>query len=132
MSQMEIDVQSGDLVREGGSFRRVTGYSEIRQHAVVRCRLIRGECRYNETLGVRYFGLVFEPGTPPERVEGELSDTIVGTPGIVSVDDINLEVDGATRVGVLSFDGSMDLGDANTRIPLHDRFAISIRGEEVL
>lgn len=132
MSQFAIDTVSGELIRRNGSFVRVTGAQEVLQHVHIRLRLFRGECLYNETLGVRYFGLVFEPGTPPERVEGEISDQILGTPGVVSVDDLDLEVDTEARRGEIDWDGTLSLDDAAERIPIHDRFSVTVRGDEVL
>lgn len=132
MSQMRVDASTGDLVREGGSFVRVTGLEEVAQHVRVRLRLFAGEVITNLTLGTRYFGLIFEPGTPPERVEGEITSVIIGTPGVVSVDDIDLEVDNETRRGTVDWDGTASLDDARARIPLHDKFSVSLRGEEIL
>ena len=126
MSQFQVDATTGALVRENGSFVRVGGLEEVAQHVRVRLRLIRGEVPSNLTLGIRYEGFLLVKGTAPEAREQELSDTIAGTPGVLTVDEIASILDDATRELVVTFASTIALDDARRRIPLHDRFSISL------
>ena len=87
MSQFKLDADTGDLVRENGSFVRVTGAEEIAQHVRVKLRLIRGECFMDRTLGIRYFseeqadGAVFAKGTslPSWPSDGQHAEQVAAT-----------------------------------------------------
>jgi hypothetical protein len=126
MSQFAVDPSTGELVRENGSFVRIDGLAEVAQHVRVRVRLIRGEVPTDLSKGMRWFGLILAKGTPAETVEQEFTDTILGTPGVTSVDEITLLTDRATRAASLRFEASVSLGDAQTRIPLHDTFTLPL------
>lgn len=126
MSQLRTDPSTGELVRSGGAFGRVTGGEEIAQHVRTRTRLFRGECPFNLSLGMRYVGVILGKGTPPERVEGEFVEVAIGTPGVVSVDDLVLDTEASTRHASVDWRGTYSLGDLARRIPLHDRFTVEI------
>ena len=91
MSQFKLDADTGDLVRENGSFVRVTGAEEIAQHVRVKLRLIRGECFMDRTLGIRYFseeqadGAVFAKGTSLDDIGGEFRFAALDTPGVTAI-----------------------------------------------
>lgn len=126
MSQFQVDASTGALVRENGSFVRLGGAEEIAQHIRVRLRLIRGEVQTNTTLGMRYLGFLLDKATAPERKEGEIIDTILGTPGVLSVDTFSSELNESNRELSVTFDGTGSVDDARRRIPLHDRFTVSL------
>lgn len=123
MTQIRLDPATGEIVREAGSSQRVDGLEEVAQHVRVRHRLIRGEVPTNLTLGMRFFGLILGKQVPQEVTESEFVDSAVGTPGVVSVDDISVEI-GDDRVGVVTYSGTVELADARRRIPLHDTFTV--------
>jgi hypothetical protein len=125
VTQLRTHPDTGELVRSAGSFDRIGGADEIAQHVRTRMRLFRGEVPTNLALGMRYVGVVLGKGVPPERVEGEFVEMALGTPGVVQVDRMDLQTDDA-RHAVVDFEGTIDLGDARRRIPLHDTFTIGI------
>lgn len=124
MSQFQIDPDTGEIVRSGGKMARVSGVQEVAQHLRVRLRLFAGEVPTNLALGMRYVGVILGKGVPPERIEGEFFDMAIGTPGIVSVDRIDLDTEASDRSAVVEFSGTISLPDLRTRIPFHDRFSV--------
>jgi len=129
VSQFKVDAITGDLVRENGSFVRVTGREEIAQHSRVRLRLFRFEVPFNLALGLNYVGIVLAKGTPVGDIEGEFRVQLLDTPGIVEVDRINLSqtaLQRQRREGVIDFVAKTDEDDLAARTPLHDRITIPI------
>lgn len=123
MTQLRTDPSTGELLRTGGSFQRVDGAEEVAQHVRTRQRLFRGECPFNLSLGMRFVGLILAKGVAPERVEGEFIESALGTPGVVAIEDLTLTVSD-DRAATVTYSGTIDLGDARRRIPLHDRFTV--------
>ena len=126
MSQFQVDADTGALVRVDGSFVRIDGVEEIAQHVRVRLRLIQGEVPYNTLLGLRYLGVLLGKGTPPEVRDSEIADAVVGTPGVVTVQNVSSVLDDSTRVLTVTFSATIDVADARRRIPLHDVFSITL------
>lgn len=127
MTMFAVDADTGDRVREGGAFTRVTGETEIAQHVRVRLRLFRNEIPLNLRLGMDYFGLVLVKGTSLEEIEGEFRSQILDTPGMVSVDQLTFDqtdAQVAERELDIDFNGTISVDDLAARIPVHDRFTI--------
>lgn len=125
MSQLQINVGTRDLVREGGSFVRTTGASEIRQHVALRLGLFRGECPLAATRGMRFVGLIFEKGTSPQLIENECAETILGTPGVATLTDIEVTAPNALRHASVTWAGLTSIDDFNRRAPVHDTVALA-------
>lgn len=123
MTQLRLN-PDGSFARTNGQLTRVEGLESVRQHLQIRLRLIRGEVPTDLSRGMRYVGLMLGKGIAPERREGEVVEVALGTPGVVSVDAISLEI--ADRVATIVFDGTVSLSDARRRVPLHDRFTVEI------
>jgi hypothetical protein len=126
VTQFACDPATGELLRENGSFVRIGGTAEILQHVTVRFRLFRGECFLDVLKGMRFRGLILEKGTPPSRVEGEFTDTALGTPGVVGVSRCDVEVDRSTRHGSVAIDMLGSIDDARQRIPIHDVIVVPL------
>lgn len=123
MSQLQVNASTGELVRSGGSFQRVDGAEEIAQHVRIGHRLIRGEIPTNLQLGMRFVGFMLGKGIPPARIEGEFIDDALAKPGVVSIDEISIDV-GDDRVATVTYDATISVADARRRIPLHDTFTL--------
>lgn len=127
MSQFEIDEATNDLKRTNGAFTRVTDAIEIKQHVRLRLLLYIGECPMNTSLGMEYFaGGILDKGVSESLREAEIADQILGTPGIVSVEDVTSVLDKSTRELTITWDASGELGDLRTRIPLHDTITVPV------
>ena len=125
MSQLTIHAGTRDLVREGGTFTRVQGIPEVRQHVQIRLGLFLGECVLAATRGMRYIGLIFEKGTPAQLVENEVAETILGTPGMVALTSIDVDGPDALRLATCAWAGLASLDDYNRRVPIHDTTALA-------
>lgn len=125
MSQMQINVGTRDLVREGGTFVRTSGVNEIRQHVALRLGLFRGECPLAAQRGMRFIGLIYEKGTPPQLIENECAETILGTPGVATLADIEVTAPNALRHASVTWSGFTSIDDYNRRAPVHDTVALA-------
>ena len=127
MSQFGIDQTTNDLTRVNGAFVRVSGAEEIRQHVRVRLLLYIGECPLNITLGMEYFaGGILDKGVSDAVRENEIAEQILGTPGIVSVENVTATLDKSSRVLTVEWSATGELADLRTRIPLHDRVTVPV------
>ncbi len=127
MSQFEIDEATNDLKRTDGAMTRVTGAVEIKQHVKLRLLLYIGECPLNTSLGMEYFaGGFLDKGTPESVQEAEITEAILGTPGIVSVEDVTLVLDKSARNLKITWEATGELGDLRRRIPLHDTVTVPV------
>lgn len=119
-----VHADTGEILFEGGDMAQVEGAESIVQHVRIRCRLFRGEVFLDQTKGMRYIGLILEKHTPPSRIEGEFAETIAGTPGVVLVADVDVDVNRETRHGTITADGALEVADQLERMPFHERFTI--------
>lgn len=86
MSLFRIDLETLELVREGGSFVRTAGgIDEVLQGCVLACRLRRGEVLLDQDAGVRFDEIVFEKGSPQQLIEAEFADQLRLVPGVTRV-----------------------------------------------
>lgn len=130
MSQIQVDAATGDLIIDGGSLVRVDGVDEIAQHIRVRLRLLRGEVPERQDLGMPIFDLLIK-GPTYDLLTQTIRDTIQGTPGVVSVESVDLgDLDAATRTLPVTFDATVSLGNLAQRIPLHDTITVQLQGIE--
>jgi uncharacterized membrane protein YeiH len=129
MSQLQTDPTTGDLALEGATLTLVDGEDEIAQHARVRLRLIRGEVPARQDLGMDFFGVLLIKGASSSDIEGAVRDALLGTPGIVQVDEIEIgDIDPATRTLRVSFSALAQLSNLAERIPLHDAITVQLQG----
>lgn len=127
MSMFAIDQTTNDLVRTDGAMSRVTDGEEIKQHVALRLKLYIGECPLDTSLGMEYFaGGFLDKGTPDSVREAEFTEAILGTPGIVSVEDVTIDLDKSTRVLTVTWEATGELGDLRRRIPLHDTVTVPV------
>jgi hypothetical protein len=113
--------ETGELVRVGGSFVRVTGEEEILQAVRCRWRIIRGEVILAPSAGADWIGLLQE-GTPSQRIEQALAEEALAVPGVVAAEIGELTLDAATRRGSVEASLLADLGDQRRRVRLSDTF----------
>lgn len=124
MTVFACDPDTGELLREAGSFVRRDGREEIAQGVRIRWRLIRGEVLLDQNAGPRYVGLALAKGTPTQRIEAELTEQALARPGIVSVDSIVVTPDYATRTAVVDVAMTGSLTDLRRRVRIEDRVTL--------
>lgn len=98
----------GDITLAG---TLVEGLDAIKQHVRVRCLTIKGEWFLDADEGVPYREAVWVKNPDRVRIASAFRQVIEQTPGVRSVLQINVQVDGGTRVGTVSFRASTDAGE---------------------
>ena len=112
---LKIDT-TGDLVIENGDVVLVSGLAAIGQHVAMRLRSFKGEWFLDQGAGVPYFQEVLQKGTPPSRIRALIRQTILETEGIASVDELELDYDGATRSLTVAFKATAVDGETLTSV----------------
>lgn len=112
---LKIDT-TGDLVIENGDLVLVDGLTAIGQHVAMRLRSFKGEWFLDQTTGVPYFQEILQKGTPPSRIRALIRQTILGTEGISSVDELELDYDAATRALSVAFKATAENGETLTSV----------------
>lgn len=125
MSALQVDPDSGELVRVAGRLQRVTGPPEILQGMRVQWRTIAGECILDPTVGLPIHELGAK-GTPVQRVEQLVAEQGLRVPGVVSIDIGEPTLDTETRTLTVPFTGEGSLADLDRRVSLEAQVAIPI------
>ena len=121
MSALAIDSVNFEIVRDArGSLTRISSSEEIRQWVQTRLLLFQGEMPLVSQDGTRYIGFILEKGTPESLITAHIRDRIVGTPGVVSVDRLDLAGPDADRAITVSYDATIQDSDLNERRTLSD------------
>ena len=102
MSDLALD-SDGDLLIDDDSFILVDEDDAIVQQLTIRFKFFLGEWFLDTRLGVPYFPEVLVKNPDLSRVRGIFQQVILTTPGIASVDSLELLLDNATRVLSVSF-----------------------------
>lgn len=126
MSQLEIDPDTGELLRTNGQLTRVTGEDEVLQHTRIRLRLFREEVPLDLSLGMQFVDVIFVKGTSEAAIDGEFRSQILETPGIASVDELEINLDSATRVLSVEWSGKIDVAELRDLIPVSDALSVSV------
>jgi hypothetical protein len=98
MSDLMIDTSSParDLVFQNGDFVIVRGPAARKQRIDIALRHIQGEWYYDANAGTDYFGKILGKSRDLTR-RAELRRRILGVPGVVSVQSMQLQLDPKTR-----------------------------------
>lgn len=126
MSRFKLDPTTHLLVREGGSFVRISGAEEIRQNVEVRLRLFRGEAWLNILLGVPYFEQVLIKGADAAALESVFREAILGADGIVSITSLRLTFDPAARVLTVDYKALGTLDELADDLVVEDTLEIPL------
>lgn len=128
MSQVKVDPNTSELIRENGAFQRVSGAEEIAQHVRCRFRILKGEVYLDKEAGIDY-ELVFTKGMEVAEIAGLWRDACDGTPGIDKVIDVLPEqsaIQRANRELEFTVEAEYDLDLLVEEGPLHDKFAFVV------
>lgn len=99
---IKLNKETHDLDITDGSPTLVTGRDAIHQHLKIRLLWGKGEWFLNTDLGIPYLDRIFIRGVNEADVISIFADTAKNTPGILSVDNIILNTDFATRIASLT------------------------------
>jgi hypothetical protein len=102
--------QTGDLDLTGHRMSLVTGEAAMEQQLKIRFRFVDGTWFLNEAEGLPYLEDILIKSPDLLLVESIFREAIESTPGITTVNTINVTVD-ATRKLTLTFSATMDTGE---------------------
>lgn len=91
----DLDIQNGQLVLVGDLF--ATQQREIKEHIEQRLRTFFGEWFLDTTLGIPYLEEVFTKPVDVSFIESLFIQEILETPGVVRIQDFNMDLDKETR-----------------------------------
>lgn len=107
MSDFKINAQTGDLELVDGDAVLITGIDAIAQDLTRRLRTFKGEWFADpEGVGVPYLQEVLGKGRTLAAVRQVFRDQILGTPGVLSIETMDLDFDEPTRVLTVTFQGT--------------------------
>lgn len=101
MTDLKIDLTTGDLAIENGELVDVEDAEAIRQHVVFRLRTALGETPYGRNIGTPWLQIIFKDGTSTESIRFILEQRVATTPGVTSAEVDPLELDAQTRAATV-------------------------------
>lgn len=111
----------GDLSIDGGQLEILPiGIDAMAQNLRTRLQFFKGEWFLNEEIGIPYYQSIFIKGPNPNIVRGAFRDEVLGTPGVNTVDRLELNYSRATRKASVTIEASGSLGTLRAKIALGD------------
>lgn len=102
--------QTGDLDLTGHRLNLIEGEAAIEQQVRLRCRYFEGSWFLDERQGIPYFRSILIKAPDLQVVESLFRTAIRGTPGISTVNSMELTLDTPTRTLTVRFTATMDTG----------------------
>lgn len=99
-----------DIQIVDGGLPLVTGLDEIRQMASCRLQAFEGDWFLNLDLGMPYFQEILKKVTTASQIEAIFLQEIGSIPGILDIDEFNLEFIDATRTLNVTFRATTTAG----------------------
>jgi hypothetical protein len=81
---------------DGRNLTIISGKDACAQSVRQRTKMRLGENQYNVNEGVDYFGTIFAPQVNYDAARKSISDTIMTTPDVISVEQLTITIDGNT------------------------------------
>lgn len=103
MSDLKLDLETGDLVLEDGDLLLDSGQEAIQQNLYQRLKCYKGEWFLDLSDGVPYYQDILKKNPNPLTVDAALKTAILGTPGVLELTSFNLNLDTVTRTLYLDF-----------------------------
>lgn len=95
---MDLRLSGADLTLEKGDLDLVDGVDAIAQHLRIRLRTFKGEWFLDERIGVPFFDTILVKNANLAAVQSVLRRAVLTTPGITGIDQLDVDLDAATRV----------------------------------
>lgn len=92
-----------ELTSDGRDFVLVTGRTKIAQSIRTRAQIFLGSWRYDRDLGVPYFQEILQAGPSMEITRRRFYELLIGTPGVLSVPELNIRFDSAKQTVFVEF-----------------------------
>ena len=108
---------AGDLDLSTNDAQLVDGIEAVRQELQIRYRFFLGEWFLDPTEGVPYIRDVLKKAPNEAQVRAMLAQVAQSTPGVASVDGIELDLDSGTRTLTVSLQLGADISGELTYVP---------------
>jgi hypothetical protein len=105
-STHDLDLSTNDI-------QIVTGDSAIKQHLKIRLQFFLGEWFLNVNIGIPYWTEIFIKNPKLIVIQSFFRRAILTTPGVASVDKLDLVFASSTRLLTISFTAVTDGGELN-------------------
>ena len=115
--RLQVVGQTADLDLSGHRFNLVTGDDAIEQHLRIRLRFFLGEWFLDARVGIPYFRDILVRNPNSALIRNIYRTTILDTPGIKSLESLELNIDTAARTLSLWFSCTLDSGAVITYAP---------------
>lgn len=111
MSDLKINVTTGDIDLTEGDFSLVTEKDAIEQHLRSNLRGFRGEWFLNIEDGIPYYQDVFRKNQSPVVIDAIFKEAILKTTGVIELTEFDIKFDTETRKLILNFAVTTAEGD---------------------
>ena len=92
-----------DLYLENRDLAFVTGIDAIKQNLKQRLQVFLGENKFDVNSGMPYFQSILKKNPDPVKIRAAFVNTILGTPGILEITNIDFDFDLQTRILSVDF-----------------------------
>lgn len=113
MSDIKLNVASGDLELEGGDLAITEGKDAIEQHIRSNLRAFKGEWFLNLDVGIPYYQEVFRKHQSPVVVDAIFKDAILKSTGVIELTEFDIKFDTETRKLIMNFSVITSDGEVN-------------------
>ena len=110
MTDIALDLDTGDIDLVDGSVYLTTGIESVRQSLIQRIRLFRGEWFLDLSEGVPYYEDILKKKPDIYVVDAAFKATILETPGVIELVEYELDYSKVDRTLSLSFKARSDDG----------------------
>lgn len=87
------------------------GTNAIAQHLLIRLRTFLGEWFLDQRQGVPYFRDILVKNPSAALVNSIFRRVLLGTPGVVLIEDLQVNLDKVSRSATLTFTATLDTGE---------------------
>lgn len=108
MSDLKLDIETGDLVLDSGDLKLTSGSDAIRQHLSQRLKAFAGEWFLDLDSGLPYYKDILVKNPNALLVSGLLQEEIIKTPGVLELTSFELQFEKSTRGLRLDFEALCD------------------------
>ena len=105
--------ENGDWAVTDNQLQLVTGVEEIAQIVATRLKFYLGEWFMDVRKGVPWFSKILKKGANPSEVEAILTQAIVDSPGIITLNEATFSLDNQTRRLTVEFNALSTEGILN-------------------
>lgn len=100
---LALDETTWDLYLENRDLAFVTGIDAIKQNLKQRLQVFLGENKFDINSGMPYFQNILRKNPDPIKIRAAFVNTILNTPGILEITNIDFDLDSQTRILSVDF-----------------------------